>query len=164
MTSQLQNLITALRDELQQYGEMLALLEQQQEADNLRAADDLLLSISIVNAQSLKIQHARQHRQTQLTELAAALDCSATGSFATLVPQIPEEYRPLLSALVQENNELLVRVRQRARQNQILFRRSMETLQRFLDALNGGEQETHPIPEPSLQMPVLDDSLCGAVT
>jgi len=45
MIDALQTLIEALRDELKQYGEMLALLDQQQELVAGRAADELLHSV-----------------------------------------------------------------------------------------------------------------------
>jgi flagellar biosynthesis/type III secretory pathway chaperone len=58
--------------------------------------------------------------------------------FAVLIPLMPEDYRPLLQALVQENNELLVRVQQRARQNHLLLNRALELMQRFMSSLFPG--------------------------
>jgi len=45
----------------------------------------------------------------------------------------------LLGALVQENNELLIRVCERAQQNQALLRRSIDFMQRFISTLNSEE-------------------------
>ena len=47
---------------------------------------------------------------------------------------MPEAYRPLVSALVEENNQLLARVRQRARQNHILLSRSLELMEKFINS------------------------------
>ena len=58
-----------------------------------------------------------------------------TAAFADLIPLLPADYRPLLQALVEENNELLVRVRQRARQNHLMLRRSVELMQELLNTL-----------------------------
>ena len=57
---------------------------------------------------------------------------------------LPEHYRPLLGALVQENNELLERVRHRAGENQALLLRSLELMQRFITTLSpdSGRQST----------------------
>ncbi len=52
-----------------------------------------------------------------------------------LIPLLPADYRPLVQALVDENNELLVRVRQRARQNHLLLSRSVELMQGLLNTL-----------------------------
>jgi flagellar biosynthesis/type III secretory pathway chaperone len=48
---------------------------------------------------------------------------------------LPQHYSGLIQALVQENNELLVRVQQRARQNQLLLSHAVELMQRFINAL-----------------------------
>src|SRR5580765_4044757 len=135
MTLTLENLIEALRNELQQYGEMLALLDHQQEVVAQQRTDDILHSISDIDSQSAAIQAARANRQLALHNLAGALAQAAESTFGHLMPLIPEQYRPLVTALVQENNELLLRVRQRAQQSHVLLRRSLEMLQRFITTL-----------------------------
>src|SRR5438093_12896792 len=59
----LQMVIEALRNELQQYGEMLALLDQQRQLAPKSGADEVLRSISSINAQGASIQAAREQRQ-----------------------------------------------------------------------------------------------------
>ena len=98
-------LIDALRHELHQYGEMLALLDRQQ-------------------------------------EIGQALRKPEAAAFADLMPLLPEKFRPAVEALVRENNELLVRVQQRARQNHLLLSRSVELMQRFMHALIPASQPT----------------------
>jgi len=135
MTVVLQKVIESLRSELEQYGEMLALLEQQQEAAG-SGADDVMHSIAAINAQGATIQSARQRRQQRQRDLAQKLGQAVDSSFAHLIPLLPPNYQPLLTALVQENNELLLRVRERAQQNQALLRRSLDFMQRFITTLN----------------------------
>lgn len=138
MTVILQKLIQSLRNELEQYGEMLALLEQQQEAAGL-GADDVIHSIAAINAQGARIQAAREQRQGCQRQLATQLGQPLDSSFGHLIPLSPASYQPLLTALVQENNELLVRVRERAQQNQALLRRSVDFMQRFINNLSAHE-------------------------
>lgn len=138
MTVILQKLVEALRNELEEYGEMLALLEQQQETAGLRA-DDVIHTISAINAQGASIQKAREHRTSCQKQLSEKLDQPVDSSFAHLVPLLPHHYQPLVSALVQENNELLIRVRERAQQNQALLRRSIDFMQRFISTLSSDE-------------------------
>lgn len=140
MMEVLAKLIEALRNELQQYGEMLALLDHQQEMIRLRGADDVLHSFSSINSQSATILTARQTRQTLQQQLAWALQQPEQSTFAQLLPLIPEHYRLLVSALVHENNELLQRVSGRAQQNQKLLHRSLELMQRFITTLSPEEQ------------------------
>lgn len=132
----LQQLIEALRNELQQYGEILALLDRQPEVVMLPGTNEILHCISAIDAQSAAIQAARANRQLAQRNLAQALQQPRDSAFTSLVPLVPEHYRPLVSALMQENNELLERVRQRAQQNQSLLRHSLEMMQRFITTLS----------------------------
>ena len=138
MNELLQNLIEALREELKEYGEMLALLEQQQQMVMHRQTQDLLQCATAINAQAETIAAARRERIQHQRHVAVRLELPEDATFAGLTPRLPAEYRPLVQALVQENNELLVRVQQRARQNHLLLTRIVELMQRFLSTLFPG--------------------------
>jgi flagellar biosynthesis/type III secretory pathway chaperone len=135
MNDFLNNLIESLREELKQYGELLALLDQQQEKVLLRQTQDLLQTVAAVNTQSIAIRAARLEREQYQRNLARHLGMPESASFAVLIPALPADYRPLVQALVQENNELLVRVQQRARQNHLFLGRALELMQRFITSL-----------------------------
>ncbi len=135
MIENLQNLIHALREELQQYGEMLARLDQQQEWVTRRAPDDLLQSTADIEAQSEVIQTARRQRLERQRTVACGLQLKHEAPFAEIIPLLPADYRPLVTALVQENNELLLRVQQRSRQNHVLLARSLELMSRLIGTL-----------------------------
>jgi flagellar biosynthesis/type III secretory pathway chaperone len=155
MIEHIQHLIDALREELQQYGEMLALLDRQHQFIMVRAAEDVFQSISPIQAQGSAIQSARARREKCRRDLTTILEQPDDAAFAAVIPLLPPDYRPLLKALVDENNELLVRVRQRARQNHLLLSRSVELMQGLLNTLlpsretrvyNGhGNMRTHTI-------------------
>src|ERR1043166_3481271 len=130
MTAILQELIEALRNELQQYGEMLALLEQQGDAIRIQGAESL--SLAAIETQSGAIQEARNARELVENQLALELRQTPNGSLGELLPYIPEQYRPLLNALAQENKGLIERVRQRAQQNQLLMRHSVDRMQHLI--------------------------------
>ncbi len=132
MTEQLQSLIAALRNELEQYGEMLALLDQQQELVISRSANQILETVTSVNAHASVFQAARQHREECQAELSQLLQLEDGTPFVTILRYLPDEYRVLLQALIEENNRLLTRVRHRARQNQLLLSRSLELVQNLL--------------------------------
>jgi flagellar biosynthesis/type III secretory pathway chaperone len=135
MIESLQQLIGALREELQQYGEMLALLDRQQQFVIARASEEVFQSIRPIQTQASAIQSARAHREECRRLLAQDSQQTETAAFSVLIPLLPPAYRPLVTALVEENNELLVRVRQRARQNHVLLSRSLEFMQSFLNTL-----------------------------
>jgi len=134
MNEPLQNLIEALREELKQYGEMLALLDHQQEMVMQRQTAGLLQSVAAVNTQAETLQAVRLEREQRRRHMARTLGLDEAIQFREMLPRLEANYRPLIQALVQENNELLVRVQQRARQNHVLLSRSVELMQQFINS------------------------------
>lgn len=135
MIEPIQQLIDSLREELTQYGQMLVLLDEQQERILNRHTEELLHTTSTVNNQGVVIQAARRRREQLQHDLARTLHSDDEPTLANLAPLLPPDYRPLVTALVQENNHLLTRVQARARQNYLLLRRSLDLLDQFLSTL-----------------------------
>jgi hypothetical protein len=135
MVESIKNLIEALREELKNYGEMLALLDRQQESLMTRATEEVSQSISLIQAQGSVIQGARERREDCRRAVAEEVGESESITFKDLIPLLPADYRPLLQALVDENNELLFRVRRRARQNHLMLKRSVDLMQQLLTSL-----------------------------
>jgi flagellar biosynthesis/type III secretory pathway chaperone len=138
MNELMQNLVEALREELKQYGEMLALLDHQQQMVVSRQGPELLHSVAAIDAQAESIRIAREEREQRRRHLARTLKLGEAAGFKEMSASLPANYRPLVEALVQENNQLLRRVQQRAHQNHMLLHRSVELMQRLLNALNPG--------------------------
>ena len=134
MTESLNNYVESLRDELKQYGELLALLDLQRDQIVRRLPEDLLATVSAINTQGEAIHAARRERAQRQRELARELDLPPRRA-GVLVPQLPPAYRPLLTALIEENSHLLARVRQRARQNHLLLSRAVEMMGRFINSI-----------------------------
>ena len=160
MTEALQKLVADLRTELTQYGEMLALLDQQQESAINRMADDMLAATTAIQNQGAVIQTARRQRESSQRALACSLAVTETSTFVELIRLLPSAYQPLVRSLVEENNGLLTRIQQRARQNHLVLSRSVELMQKFLGILfparetqvyneHGGRQ-SHSLPTPPL--------------
>ena len=135
MKELLSNLIEALREELKQYGEMLALLDQQQQLVMQRQVTELPDNVNCVNAQAGVIAAARQEREQRQRHIARLLEQPETSGFIILIPLLPSDYRPLLEALVRENNELLVRVQQRARQNHLMLSHCVDLMQQLINSI-----------------------------
>jgi len=129
----LNNLVESLREELKEYGEMLALLDQQQEMVMHRQTQDLIQCVQRINSQVENITATRLEREQCQRNLARMFGLAEDAPFTTLVPHLPGDYRPLIQALVQENNELLKRIQRRARQNHLLLSRIVELMQRLFD-------------------------------
>jgi len=150
MATTLESFIEALRNELQQHGEMLALLEFQQGALRHRGTDAVAASVASLNSQSAAIDSARRVREGLQRQVAWSLGVPEEQTVRQLVPLLPSEYQPLLTALAQEIHELLRRVRQFARENHEQLRRSLEQMEQFIARLSpppgkdllGGEEST----------------------
>jgi flagellar biosynthesis/type III secretory pathway chaperone len=135
MREHLEALVSALRAELTQYGELLALLDQQQEQVMAREAEETLRLAAAINHQSGLVREAREHREHCRRQLARALGAGDEATLTELLPRMPEEYQLLIRALLDENNRLLVRVQQRARQNHLLLARTVELMRKFIESL-----------------------------
>ena len=138
----LNTLVDSLREELKEYGEMLALLDQQQEMVMHRQTQDLLQCVNAINEQVENITAVRLEREQRQRVVARQVGLADDTSFTVLVPLLPGEYRPLIQALVQENNELLKRIQRRARQNHLLLSRIVELMQRLFDPFFPNNQPT----------------------
>ena len=99
-----------------------------------RSSDDALHSVTAVNAQSAAVEQSRQLRETCRGELARLLAQPADVTFVALIPQLPQKFRPAIDAIVRENDQLIARIRQRAQQNHLLIARSLEVMQRVVNA------------------------------
>ena len=141
MVTTLEPFFDALRNELQQYGEMLALLETQQGALNHRGTQAVAASISSLTTQSAAIDSARRNRETLQRQVAWALGVPEEQSVRQLIPLVPPEYQPLLTALAQEIQELLARVRECARENRDNLHRSLVEMEQFISKLSPAPQD-----------------------
>ena len=138
------NLIEALREELKQYGEMLAMLEQQHQSVVQRQTNVLLQNVTEVNAQASVIAAVRHEREQRRCHVARYLKLEENTGFAVIIPQLPPDYQPLVQALVHENNALLVRIQQRARQNHLLLSHAMDLMQQLINSIfPGGGPKTY---------------------
>lgn len=144
MNEELTLLIAALREELSQYGEMLALLDAEQEQVVTRGSMELLQTVEAINRQGDVIRRARIRREECQRQVAELLGLDGRSGFEELRQKLPANHAILVAALVEENNELLIRVRQRARQNHVLLNRSMELMQKLIGTLlPGGRTQTY---------------------
>lgn len=147
MTELLHQFIEALRNELRQYGEMLALLEQ----PPTEAADpgerDGSPAGGAIDAHRVVILEARAERHAWQHRLAQQMALPEAVSLAQMVAALPHPYRPLVQALIQENHELSQRVEQRAQQQQALLQRSVRRMQDLASHLDSTAVDLSMTPE-----------------
>ena len=132
MNEELNNLVNALREELTQYGEVLALMQEQQELIINRAANDLLINLNRVNEQMERVAIARNQREICRQNLVAALGGAEGTTFRQMTEMLPPEVQPLLDALVQEINHMLQYIQRWLKQNHLLLKRSLDLMQTIM--------------------------------
>jgi flagellar biosynthesis/type III secretory pathway chaperone len=138
MTVNCDTLIEALREEVQEYGGLLSLFEEQQTAILERKPDLVLASQDSIRTQLSTIHVCRKHREQIAREFAVAVGQKPESTVKALIDYCEEMVQPLLHALIYEVNQLISKTRRRGQQNQMLLARSIEVSQQILQRLNPG--------------------------
>ena len=129
-------LAAALREEVQEYGGLLNLFDEQQAAILRRQPDVVLAIIDSLAAQAKTIDVCRKQREAFVKQCATGAGQPEESALSELLAFFADSVRPLLHALIEEVNHLITRTKRRARQNQMLLARSIEVSQQILQRLN----------------------------
>lgn len=135
MIDSLDNLIDSLREELTQYGELLALLETQQQEILARNAEQVHEGAAQIHFQTQKLEQLKDQRESSRKQLYADMSLEEGTSLKDSFTKLPPEYRPLLEALINDNRLSINRISKIARQNHLLLNRSLNTVQQLVDSL-----------------------------
>ncbi len=125
----------SLRDELQEYGGLLGLFEEQQGALFRRDSGGVLASVAAIEAQARSAAIKRARREQLVRDFAAKQGQSTGSTLRSLLGFLPSEVRPMMEALIDEVNRLVHRARRHARQNTLLLQRAIELHQETLRTL-----------------------------
>lgn len=131
-----EDLADMLRDELQEYGEFLALLDEQQKAILAQDADALHALETAIQQQIQATQEIRDRRTDMVVTFAELAGMSANTSLRELLPFFPDAAQPMMMALINEINTLIGKTRKALRQNNLLLTRATEVTEKLLAALN----------------------------
>jgi hypothetical protein len=147
MTGYVEQLVEALRNELQQYGEMLALLDAHDSTG--RGLPAILNACEGIQRQGTAIKDARLLRLQQQTRLAWVVGKPEKDSILGLLADLPPHYQPLLTALISEINEALSQVREKALHCHKRLNSAAQQLERLMAAM--AEYATATTPPASAQ-------------
>ena len=134
----------AQRQELFQYGEILASLDQQQQMVASYASEEVWGSMLQLQRQMTQLEAVNKRRQDAWLDLARALGMPGDATGTALLARLPAKYRLPVEALFEENAHLLARARHRARHNHLLLSQVLQSLHQFLDGLEG-QQPAPPL-------------------
>jgi hypothetical protein len=133
------NIADRLRQEVVEYGGLLHLFGQQEQALYGRDADGVLRLSSAIEQQVLSLHDFRLRREEAVAAFATAHGSPANATLRSLLPHFAPEVRPLIEALLNEVNVLIHRVRRISRHNHTLLARAVDTHQQTLRALRPGD-------------------------
>ncbi len=114
-------IVEHLRNELQGYGGLLQLFDEQQ-SNLLRGDSDAVLSYAHeIEAQVKVAAELRDRREQTVGAFAAEVGRPVETTLKKLLPLFPADVQPLLAALINEVNHLIHRVRRGATRNHQLL-------------------------------------------
>ena len=116
-----QQVIEALRAELNEYGGLLHLFQEQQQFVLHHDPAGFLSLTEGVDEQIQRSIEKRIARENLVRETAVQAGVDPESPLTALLPYCPQPIRPLLSALIEEINDLLHRTQRRFRQNHMLL-------------------------------------------
>jgi flagellar biosynthesis/type III secretory pathway chaperone len=121
-----------LRDELVEYGGLLRLFEEQQRSLFERDVDSVMRLAHEIETQARALGEVRTRREASVAQFAAEHGQSPGSTLRAMLPLIEASAQPLLTALINEVNLLLHRVRRTSRHNHALLARTIELHQETL--------------------------------
>ena len=120
------NLIEALRNELQEYGELLNLFNEQESAVIEHKPNLFLAAREAIVFQFDAINKCRTRREENIKDLAKAVGQTPDSPLRGLIDSCADAARPLHHALMDEVSRLILSTKRRAQQNQMLLARFPE--------------------------------------
>jgi hypothetical protein len=121
-----EKVIDAMRAELQEYGGLLNLFDQEQDAILNRDRDTVTEAGLTIEAQQVTLRARRSERENLVAALTPKAEARPPLLHAIL--HFPLAMRPLVEALATEVNRLIVRVRCQAEVNRMLLVRAFEMI------------------------------------
>jgi hypothetical protein len=129
----------ALRAELQEYGGLVSLLDDQQEAI-LRGEPEAFVDLgTAVHEQVTLLGAHRSCREKSVQFFARSCGQPENGTLAELIKFMPDSVAGMMRALVEEINALISRTQRRLRQNHLLLARCVSAAQQSVVMVGGGE-------------------------
>lgn len=131
-------LIELLRTELEAYGTLFRLLEDQRTALLNQDADEILDVSLQIDSHAVVLNRMRQERESQVAE-SSAWEIKEGRTLGNFIQQLKHESKPLLEELFAEINRLIKESKRQLDRNQMLYRRAWDLGQELLRAFSPQE-------------------------
>ncbi len=153
-------LIAALREELEEQGELLSLLSEQQRCILQRDVEGLNAACEAIDRQARVNDQARRRREQCSRAAAEMLGAEGELTLRELTRQFPEAMRPLIESLIDQINHSIDRSRHRLQQNRNVLTRLQSVTSEILQRVHpegsrtysaGGQQRAFHAPGTAVQ-------------
>jgi len=131
-------LADAFREEIQEYGGLLQLMERQQQGILNHEVDSFQALNSEIEEQLHLVNRCRQKREILFESVQHDDQNEEEGRFSAFINQLPEAPRGMFSAYREEGKNIMRRVQHTARQNKMLLSRATQLSQEVLSMLRPG--------------------------
>ena len=130
-----ESLVDVMRLELQEYGGLIVLLEDQQRGILGRNRDDLVKMSQSIELQLEASSRLRVEREELMRVMAHGVGLDEGSSLGEILPSVPEPVHPLLSALLDGINNMVGKIHRRAQQNRMLLALATEVTEELMRQL-----------------------------
>ena len=131
-------IVSALQNELQEYGGLLHLFDRQQQCIVHQDPTGFLDINMDVDEQIAKLTQIRYNREELVRQSALVAGKPEDITLSALTHSFQPEHQPLLKALIDEINDLITRTQRRTRQNRMLLAQCVESARQLLAVRNPG--------------------------
>ena len=131
-------IVSALQNELQEYGGLLHLFDRQQQCIVHQDPTGFLDINMDVDEQIAKLTQIRHNREELVRQSALVAGKPEDITLSALTHSFQPEHQPLLKALIDEINDLITRTQRRTRQNRMLLAQCVESARQLLAVRNPG--------------------------
>ncbi len=131
-----EQMVMAMRGEIQEQGALLGLFEEQQRAIINRNSGKVLHLVTVIQKQVDLAQLARSRREALMGQALKRARISPKTPLMELIYQFPPVVQPLLRALIEEVIRIAERVRIKGHQNQVLLARSIDLIRELLEEVS----------------------------
>lgn len=132
-----QELVNVLRAELQEYGGLLNLLDDQQETILNRKSEELMSINKQIELQADANRLLKESRERIVVRLVSDWGSDpAKTRISQLISFFPEAMQPMVQSIADEINELIGKSRRRLEQNRLLLKRLSSITEEMLSFIN----------------------------
>lgn len=132
------DLVDVLRAEMQEYGGLLNLLDQQQETILSRDSEELMAVNKQIELQADANRLLQESRERLVVRLKTEWGDAApeTSRITQLLEFFPEPMQPMIESIASEINQLIAKSRRRLEQNRLLLKRLSSINEEILSFIN----------------------------